>query len=180
MSSSSSSSLRQHQRRSLTVSSGYSSSARNHNVSKPTPHHSSSMSFTTQRPYGPFPSSKETTAITTTTTTTTVNTLHEDNNKQLNENANSIFNLQHKITNFQNSSINEKFNETTVPRSTHHLCGSIIPLPSSTSSSSSNINHCSTENNHLNLRSFIPLSFKMCDIKYRSNFFIFSRNVIEK
>jgi hypothetical protein len=145
--------------------------ARNHSVGASTHHHSSSTSFATQRSYRSLPSPPPTTTTTTTTKTTTIaaNILHEDEDNQLNEkNQNNIFNFEHQINNFHNSSINQKINEINMPRSTRHLCGSIIPLQSSTSSP--NIDNRSTENEHLNSPIFSPLPFRKPDLKYRSNY----------
>jgi len=175
MSSSSSTSLRQHQRRSVIVATGHATLARNHSVGASTQHHSSSALFATRRSYRSLPSPATTTTATTTTTTTTTTTaniLHEDDNNQLNEkNPNNIFNFEHPINNFHNSSISQNINEINMPRSTRHLCGSIIPLQSSTSSP--NIDHRSIENDHLNSPIFSPIPFRKPDLKYRSNFFIF-------
>jgi hypothetical protein len=174
MSSSSSTSLRQHQRRSVIVATGHATLARNHSVGASTQHHSSSALFATRRSYRSLPSPATTTpaTTTTTTTTTTANILHEDDNNQLNEkNPNNIFNFEHPINNFHNSSISQNINEINMPRSTRHLCGSIIPLQSSTSSP--NIDHRSIENDHLNSPIFSPIPFRKPDLKYRSNFFIF-------
>jgi hypothetical protein len=166
----SSSSLRQHQRRSAIIPSGHSPLARNHSVGNPAhpAHHSSSISFATQRSSRSLPS-----PTTTTTTTTTANILHEDEdiNNQLDEkNSNNIFNFEHKINNFHNSSINQKSNEINMPRSTRHLCGTIIPLQSSTSSP--NIDHRSSENVHSTSPIFSPIPFQKPDLKYRSHFFL--------
>jgi hypothetical protein len=168
MSSSSSSSLRQHQRRSAIVPGGHSPLARNHSAGTPVqpPHHSSSISFTTQRSSRSLPS-----PTTTTTTTTTAYILHEDDdvNNQLNEKiSNNIFNFEHKINNFHNSSINQNINEINIPRSTRLLCGSIIPLQASTSSP--NIDHRPLENDHSTSPIFSPLPFRKSDLKYRSHF----------
>jgi hypothetical protein len=170
----SSSSLRQHQRKSVIVASGHSPLPRTHSVASPTHHHSSSTSFVTQRSSRSLPSPTPTTITTTTpsTTTTTANILHEDDNNHLNEkNLNNIFNFEHQINNFHNSSINQKMNEINMPRSTRHLCGTIIPLQSSTSSPY--IDHHSTDDEHLISPIFFPLPFRKPDIKYRSYFLIF-------
>jgi len=144
--------------------------ARNHSVGASTHHHSSSTSFATQRSYRSLPSPPPTTTTTTTKTTTiAANILHEDDDNQLNEkNQNNIFNFEHQINNFHNSSINQKINEINMPRSTRHLCGSIISSQSSTSSP--NIDHRSTENEHLNSPIFSPFPFRKPDLKYRSNY----------
>jgi len=150
--------------------------ARNHSLGASTHHHSSSTSFATQRSYRSLPSPAPTT-ITTTTTTTTANILHEDDNNQSNEKAiNNIFNFEDQINNFHNSSINQKINEMNVPRSTRHLCGSLVPLQSSTSSP--NIDHPPTENEHLIAPIFSPLLFRKPDIKYRSRFLYFSIEIL--
>jgi len=167
----SSSSLRQHQRKSAVITTEHSPLARNHSVGAATHHHSSSTSFSTQRSSRSLPS-----PATTTTTTTNPNILHEDDdNNQLNEkNSNNIFNFDHQLNNFHNSSLNRKMNEINIPRSTRHLCGSIIPLQSSTSSP--NIDHRSTENDLLVSPIFSPLPFRKLELKYRSHLFFLNFN----
>jgi hypothetical protein len=167
----SSSSLRQNQRKSTVVASGHSPLARNHSVGASTHHHSSSTSFATQRSYRSLPSPATTAStITTTTTTTNANILHEDDddNNQLNEkNSNNIFHFDQQLNHFYDSTMNQKLNEMNIPRSTRHLCGSIIPLQSSTSSP--NIDHRSIEIDQLISPIFSPLPFQKSDIKYRSH-----------
>lgn len=183
----SSSSLRQHQRKSVITTSGHSPLARNHSVGAPTPHHSSSTSFATQRSYRSLPSPPPTTIITTTTTipsttATTASILHEDDiddNQSNEKQSNNVFNFDHQINNFHNSSINQKINEIHMPRSTRHLCGSIIPLQSSTSSP--NIDHRLIETDQLISPIFPPLLYRKPDIKYRSYFLTFHlENLIHK
>ncbi|CAF0849610.1 unnamed protein product [Adineta steineri] len=160
----STSSLRQHQRKSTTANTGHSPLARNNSAGNPTQHHSSSTSFATQRSYRSLPSP---TMTTTTTTTATANILHEDNQNQFNEkNSNNFFYFDHSINNFQNSSINQNINDLHMPRSTRHLCGSIIPLQSSTPSP--NIDQQSIENDTPNSPIFSPLPFQKLDLKYRN------------
>lgn len=161
----SSSSLRQHQRKSAVVSGGHSPLARNHSVGTSTHHHSSSTSFATQGSYRSLPSP----ATTTTTTTATANILHEDNHHRLDEkNASNIFNFDHPMTSFHNSSINQSIN---MPQSMRLLCGSIVPLQSSTSSP--NIDQRSTENEQLVSPLFSSSSssspFQKPELKYRSH-----------
>lgn len=163
----SSSSLRQYQRRSATSSSGHPPLARNHSVGTPTHHHSSSTSFATQGSYRSLPS--PTTTTTTMATTTTTNILQGDNNNQLDEKTPSnVFNFDQQINHFHHSSINEKVNEIQIPRSTRHLCGTIIPLQSSTSSP--NINRRSIDNEQF-ISSLVPspTTFRKPDLKYRSH-----------
>ena len=181
----SSSSLRQHQKKSAITTDGHSPLARNHSAGASTPHHSSSTSFATQRSYRSLPSPTRTTTTTTTTTTNTANILHENDDDQLNEknpsntSNNSIFNFDRRINNFHNSSINHKPSETSMPHSTRLLCGSIIPLQSS--SSSPNIDRRSIENDTLNSPTFSTPTFRKPDLKYRSYILIFSiKNFIQK
>ena len=163
----SSSSLRQYQRKSATSSSGHTPLARNHSVGTPTHDHSSSTSFATQGSYRSLPS--PTTTTTTMATTTTTNILQGDNNNQLDEKTPSnVFNFDQQINHFHNSSINEKVNEIQIPRSTRHLCGTIIPLHSSTSSP--NINRRSMDNEQFISSIFpSPTTFRKPDLKYRSH-----------
>jgi hypothetical protein len=162
----SSSSLRQHQRKSAMNPGGHSPLARNHSVGAPLPHHSSSTSFVTQRSNISLPSP---TTTTTTTTTTIANVVHEDANNQSNEKSpNQFFHFDHRINNFHNSSINQKSHETHIPRSTRLLCGSIIPLQSSTSSP--NIDHRSIETDLPSLPIFPPVPLRQPELKYRSFF----------
>ena len=167
----SSSSLRQHQRKSAVVATGHTPLARNHSLGAATHHHSSSTSFATERSYRSLPS-PATTASTITTTTTNANILHEDDdNNQLNEkNSNNIFNFDQQLNHFYDSAINQTTNEMNIPRSTRHLCGSIIPLQSS-STSSPTIDRHSTENDQLTSPIFSPLPFQKSDLKYRSHIF---------
>lgn len=150
------------------VASGHPAVARNHSVGAPTHHHSSSTSFTTQRSNRSLPTQRTTkTTTTSTTTTATANVVYEDDNNRLNEkNLNNAFNFQYQISNFHNSSINQQFNDIHMQRSTRHLCGSIMPLESSTSSP--NIDHRSIENDHLHTSLLASLSFQKPNIKYRS------------
>ena len=163
----STSSLRQHQRKSVIVTGGHSPLARNHSAGNPAHNHSSSTSFATQRSSKSLPSPTMTTTKTTTTGRT--NTFHTNNNNQLNEKtSNNIFNFEHPINHFHNSSINQNINETNMLRSTRHLCGSIIPLQSS--SPSPNIDHQSLDNEHSSSPIFFPLPLRKLDLKYRSYF----------
>lgn len=170
----SSSSLRQHQRKSVMVNSGHSPLGRNHSVGAPPHHHSSSTSFATQRSYRSLPSPRTATTTTTTPTTTpTDNVLYEDDNNQLNEkNSNNVFSFPTQISNFHHSSINHKIHESSIPRSTRHLCGTIMPLQSS--NSSPNLNNRPTENDSLSPTSSTPVSLQKPEIKYRFFFFSFS------
>lgn len=178
----SSSSLRQHQRKSVINSTGHSPLARNHSVGAPTQHHSSSTSFSSHRSYKSLPSptlppitttptpTKKTTTTTTTIeeTKTDANILYEDEiiDNQLNEKSpNSIVKFDQQINNFHNSSINQKINELHMPRSTRHLCGTIIPLQSSTSSP--NIDHRVVETEKIVSPILPTLPYRKPDIKYR-------------
>ncbi|CAF1433760.1 unnamed protein product [Adineta ricciae] len=104
----------------------------------------------------------------TTTTTATVNTLHEDNPNQLFDKiANNIFHFEHQLNNFHTSSINQNINEICMPRSTRHLCGSLIPLPSP--AASLNLDQQSIENEQSHsplLRPLLPI--QRIDLKYRN------------
>ena len=169
----SSSSLRQYQRKSATnSSSGHSPLARNHSVGTSTHHHSSSTSFATQGSYRSLPS--PTTTTTTTATTMTTNMLQGDEHNQSDDKTpNNIFNFDQQINHFHNSSINHpQVNEIPIPRSTRHLCGTIIPLHSSTSSP--NINQRSTDNEQFISSIFrTPTTFRKPELKYRSPLFPF-------
>lgn len=177
----SSSSLRQHQRKSAINTSGHSPLARNHSVgAPPSLHHSSSTSVSTNRSYRSLPSPGTTTTTTTTTaplTTTNILLEDDDNNNQLvqqspnninnNNNNNNIFSFENRMNNFHNSSFHHKPSEKSAPHSTRLLCGSLIPLQNS-SSISLNIDHRLIENENLNSSDFHSLLLQKLDIKYRS------------
>ena len=160
----SSSSLRQHQRRTAMASGGHSPLSRNHSVGAPPHHHSSLPSTTTQRSNTSLPSPKSATADkptnTTTTATTTATTMtttivlptstmikstdnDNDSSQSAEKSPNSVFQFDHPFRQFHNSSFNSKTSSSHLPRSTRHLCGSIVPLQASTSSP--HIDHRSTE-----------------------------------
>lgn len=168
----SSSSLRQNQRKSATNSIGHSPLARNHSLGTSTHHHSSSTSFATQDSYRSLPS--PTTTTTTTATTITTNMLQGDEQHQSdNKTPNNIFNFDQQINHFHNSSLNHpQINEIQMSRSTRHLCGSIIPLQSSTSSP--NINRRSTDNEQFISSIFpFPTTSRKPELKYRSQLISF-------
>jgi hypothetical protein len=168
----STSSLRQHQRKSAVATGGHSPLARNHSAGASTHRHSSAIFLATQTSTKSLPLPSMTT---TTTATATAKSLQRNDNSKLNDKTSSnIFNFEHQINHFHNSSINQNVSETNMLRSTRHLCGSIIPLQSSTPSP--NIDHLSIENEQSSSSTFSPLPFQKLDLKYRFYFLILNLN----
>ena len=185
MSSSSSSSLRQHQRRTAKASGGHSPLARNHSVGAPPHHHSSLPSTTTQRSNTSLPSPKSASTSTTTSTTTATRTAamsttvaalpasplskaDNDSNQSPDKSPSNVFHFDQQFGQFHNSSFNSKTSSSHLPKSTRHLCGSIVPLQASTSSP--NIDHRPAEAEPPLSPIFSPLPLRKFELKYRSPF----------
>ena len=175
----SSSSLRQHQRRTATTSSGHSPLARNHSLGTSVHHHSSSSS-STQKSNTSLPSpttvmaNKSTTSSSPTSPTSALITAtQQDSNNALNDrNTNTVFNFDSQLSTFHNSSIHRKPSETNKLISTRNLCGSIVPLQSS--ASSPNIDQRPVENDLPNSPMFTSIPLRRQELRYRSTIvFIF-------
>ena len=168
----SSSSIRQHQRRTAANSGGHSPLARNHSVGAPLHHHSSLPSTASQRSNTSLPSPNIKTTTTTTTetikptsppTTMMITTSENYQSPSSDKSPTNFFNFDHQLGHFRHSSINSKTSTMNVPRSTRLLCGSIVPLQASTSSP--NIDHRSLESDPPISPIFSPLSIEKTRIE---------------